>query len=738
MTTTSAATERRRDVGTAALTGGIIVVIGFAIKLADPLFSFWGDNAESFAPLWHHLGTQLRQGNWILIDPHAWTGGNYVAEAAYGVMNPVSLANFVLLSFFDDLARGMFVVMLEFLALLGIAIFLLARSYEASRPLAVAFAVAVPFGGFTLFYGAYNWASGLMALTWVIWFWWAARLYTCSRLNPFVAFAFGALAISVGNPYAILGILTTLTALAVDLAVRRNWRRLGGLIALGACVGAVAALIYLPLTYTLAVTGRQESKFVSNDGYLTPDLQDLAGMSSPSGLPSIQAWYTLHDYVPSAYFVWFAAPLLPWIRWRTATRNWRTLVGPLTFLGLMLLLTVGPSKIWLFRWPLRLVEYVWCAVAVILAVMLSHGRARSYVRARWILSATIVAFGFYLAWAVTPDRWIRHALTALGIGSLVALALYLWRRRGLWTATAVLIAGIAVVAPLQVHTFGWNTITVRSEPDVKAAHDLNRVQDSTADYRGRVLQLGAKHYIPVEGDVSRSGRINFGNTTDAIGLDSLIHYTGIGFPEFQQSLCMNYQGSSTCYVVWERLLEPVGPAYDTPLVDALGVDTIVYSTHTFDTYALTIPDGWETVLRDEDRFVVSRPTVSSHPTVTPSRDVTVTSASEAGTAVRFSTSSEEGGTVLLDRLAWPGYTATTADGSPLAVNVGPSGLLEVSVPPGHTDVKIDFEIPGLRQGAAVAAAAALGAAIHGLMYALRGRRRSTVRHAITSSSSRTI
>ena len=122
-----------RDFPTAVLVALITFGIALLTKIADPMFGFWGDNAESFAPLWHHLGSELREGRWVSMDPMGWAGGNYLAEAAYGVLNPVSLANFVLMSFFDDLARGIFVVMVEFLALLAMAVFLLARSYGAGR-----------------------------------------------------------------------------------------------------------------------------------------------------------------------------------------------------------------------------------------------------------------------------------------------------------------------------------------------------------------------------------------------------------------------------------------------------------------------------------------------------------------------------------------------------------------------------------------------------------------------------
>ncbi len=702
-----------------------VVVAAVLVKAFDRMFGFWGDNAESFAPLWHHLGTELRAGRWLPMDPAGWAGGKYVAEAAYGVLNPVSLANFVLLSGFDDLARGIFVVMTEFLALLGVATYLLARSYGAARGPAVSVGLAMPLAGFTLFYGAGNWASGLMATTWVVWFWWASHRYSRGTLNPLVAFAFGGLAVTVGNPYAILGILVVLAALAADLVVRRRWSTLGRLVVLGASVGALAAVVYLPLVGTLGVTVRQAPEAVSNDGYMVPDLQDLAGMSSPSYLPSMLAWYSRSDYVPSTYLAWFVLPLLPWLRWGAARALGKRLVGPLVFTSLMLLLTVGPAQIWLFRWPIRLVEYTYVGVCVLFAALLSLGLARSHRGLRAALSATVVAFGFFNAWAITPQDWTVHLAFAGTVLALVAAAVLVARRFGARWVVVPLVAGCLVVAPAQASLFGWSHQQLGVAADRGAAHDLTELRAATAPYRGAVLQLGSIEALEPSSSAVREGHLVFGHQGAAAGLETLGRYTGIDFPSFTSPLCMDYRGGTGCASLAERLQDPVEGGYDATLLDALGVDTLVYSKASFEPEEIVRPSGWREVVDDADRVVFVRPTPAPDVTATPSEEVVSAEATTAEDgSVHVRVVADRDGTVLLDRLAWPGYGAQDGEGRALAVREGPYGLLEVSVPAGTTDVTLSFRSPGLTTGAAIAAGGVLAALVLAVVHVLGGRRRA--------------
>ncbi len=236
----------------------LLVVLGVGVAVAATMtipflqrhdFYYGGDNPQSFVSLWHHFGSQLRAGHWPTMEPAGWTGGNYAAEGTYALWNPVQLLDYVLVSYFDDLATAAAVVQIQFLALLGMGAYLLFREYGAGRSASVAVALAVPATGFTLYYEANGWPAGLVAFTWVTWFWWAARRQSRGHLLPLVTFLVGALAMTTGNPYAALGMVVVLAGIAVELLVRRDWGRLVGIVVIGACVGATAALVFLPLVH---------------------------------------------------------------------------------------------------------------------------------------------------------------------------------------------------------------------------------------------------------------------------------------------------------------------------------------------------------------------------------------------------------------------------------------------------------------------------------------------------------
>src|SRR4051794_26180950 len=106
-----------------------------------------GANPESFVPLWHHFGEQLRAGHWTAMDPAGWYGGNYAADGTYALWNPVQLLDYVLVSLFDDLAAAAALVQIQFLALLGAGAYLLVREHGAARWAAAAVAVGVPRSG---------------------------------------------------------------------------------------------------------------------------------------------------------------------------------------------------------------------------------------------------------------------------------------------------------------------------------------------------------------------------------------------------------------------------------------------------------------------------------------------------------------------------------------------------------------------------------------------------------------
>lgn len=698
---------------------GSTAIIALTVRLVWPRFGHWGDNAESFLPLWHYLGSELRQGRFPLFDHERWAGANLIGEAAYGVFNPVTLMNALFVSLGDNLSLAAFAVAVEFLAILSAGVYLLARAYGAGRSASLIAAIIVPFGGFTLFYGAGNWMSGLMSITWVVHFWWTARAYTTGRIGPGAALLTGALAATVGNPYAVLGVLVVLFALAVELLIARNPRRLGGLVAVGAVVGTVVLFVYLPLLGVLDQIARPVSQALMNTNYLTPSLSDLLALSSPGYLPRMNAWFETNDLVPSTYLSFIVLPLLPWLNW-SSLRDWRPRVSLFAAGLIFALIALGPEQLWLFRWPIRLVEYLFVAVAVIAAVLLSTALASTHRRRRTILSAVAVVASIAMSIAANPDDLRFHVLAAAVTVVLVAVGLALVPRFGIKAIVVVTIVGTAILAPAQAHRFGWHQQNVADDADLDVVESLSTVRAASTTFEGSVLQVASIWDLSRDTTALAEGELAFGNISRAAGNASLNNYTGIMFEDFAQALLIDYRGSIDTEFSLRTLTTPVSGIYRAPLVDALGVSTLVIRRGEFGAGTLVdqLP-GWHVADESINRLVLVRdePLDAAHLTT---HDVVADVIEQQGESLVIDVQSERGGSILVDRLAWNGYSATV-DGVSVPVSTGPAGLLEIEVPAGSATLRLDYEIPNLALGLMLVSLGALGGVTHVILW----RRRRT-------------
>lgn len=700
------------------------------------LFYYVGDQYEQFAPLWHVFGTQLRGGSWISMDPAGWMGGNYAAEALLGIWNPVNLANFVVVSFFDNLSLAAFVVAAEMIAILGTGVYLLARSYGASRAPAFLVAVALPVSGLTLWYEAAGWPAGLAAFTWVTHFWWSSRRFARGRSTAILPFVFGFLAMTAGNPYAPVGMVVVLGALGIELLVRRRYERLVLLVVMGLCVGAVALMVFLPLLGSSSVTNRQTLAAIANDTFLVPDLGDIVAGSSATYLPSMSNWGGERlESVPSTYFAWFFLPLLPWLRWGALRRRFVGASSLFVVGSFYLIACLAPSNVWLFRWPFRLVEYLYLAVAMAFAVALSRGIARDQIRRRILLTVGVVLFGGYLAWAVRPDLASTHLIAVIVTLALMAVAVTACRRRELTALAGVGLIGTLSILFLQTSVFPSAASPLPSAEPASAsppnggapAFLLSELRLGSQAYQGTVLQLAERSTVTTED--TRTGKLLFGNVPRASGAQTVASYTGMGFDAFADALCMDYRGA-VCSDAYDRLFAPASASIDAPLIDVMGVSTLVLQRSLLpEATAGQPPAGWGMAASDEARVVWVRENPlmegSGHATWwSPAMEVETVSSSEAVERVRFEGSVP--GSIYFARLAWPGYTATV-DGTPVAVTEGPAGLLGVEVAAGGGVLEVSYASPGLAVGRAAAAGAFAVILVISMVSAILGRRRAKAR-----------
>jgi hypothetical protein len=278
------------------------------------------------------------------------------------------------------------------------------------------------------------------------------------------------------------------------------------------------------------------------------------------------------------------------------------------------------------------------------------------------------------------------------------------------------VAGTVGVLVLQT-----SALPLAAGPRVAPAYDLGSMTAGTTEYEGTVLQLAA--LADAASQQMQTGQILFGNLARAVTPDTVTSYSGIGFQEFQQELCMDYRGA-VCPEAFDRLWQPAGSGVDAPLVDALGVSTLVVQRSLRpDVADRTPPPGWQVAdrtpvrtiwVRDQPLDGAGRLSWSS-----PGVRVQADSGAPQREVVRYDAGTP--GRVLFARLAWPGYTASV-DGRPVDTVDGPAGLLVVDLPAGQHTLDLSYRSPGLRVGAVAAAAAGACALVQAVGWSWRRRR----------------
>lgn len=680
----------RRDIGmrgigmlrdrSAFLAMIIAVVTGSALPLwRSPDFYVLGNSGIQWLPAGRRIGDLLLAGDSHLMDPQLWRGGNFVAEAGFGVWNPVVLALDVTVLQLDDLLLAAWLHKAFFLVLLAVGTFALAREYgAASWPAAVA-GTAVPLAGFTLWTDAAAWTPNLVSFAFVPYVWIAARRVARGVSSPVWFVVAGALCVSSGNPYTGIVVFVVAATVTVEFADLERWKEQAPLaVALGA-VGLIAVFVYLPFLRTASVGFRETG--VANDETLAPGLGDFLGLSSPTLTPYVRNFGQPALAYPAFYLSWFVLPLAPWLRrWSSgpADRRVRSLA---LFLGVFLVLAAAPSNFWFFRWPIRFVPYAFLPVAVMAALVLGRGldRTAPVRKTAWTIGLGLV--GFYLAWADVPSSFLWHLGGLVLVVGLVLATVWLSRRHDARTGVA-LIAGTILVLAFQLQ---WRPAN-ESFRDFDLPWSAPRVAEAFDErYIGTTLSISQYSALPKEVRFSDDNvsEITVGNTAVLAGVETVGAYSGIGFVAHDSSLCIAFDGS-ICSEAWYRLWEPVAGG-SVPLVDLMRIETIAVQRSLLDPLAEATPRGWVVAEVGDHVVRYRRLEPLAHPDSRlggVSGPVAILATSSSGPtheSVRWAREEPGAGELTFARLNWPGYRAEL-DGRVLPVGGNEVGLLTVELP----------------------------------------------------------
>ena len=692
--------RRWRDLAVAL---GVIVAVAAMAQLpvlADRWFYFWDDTANTWMAVWYLVGQQLAAGHWPTLLPGLWPGGDLAAEVQYGIWNPIILGYGVLAFKLGNLAVAARVIKTSLLALLALGAYLTAREYGARRSAAAVVALALPFAGFTLYVDATAWMDCLLGLTGTVHVLWSARRCARGLLNPLVPILIGYLALTTGSPYGALGVAVALAAVFVERAAARDWSGLmrSGLTSAITCMCFV--VVYLPLPLTAAVTYRALHATAFNTGTLTWDLTGLAAASAPL-FQGVAGWWGhftgFSSTVPVDYLGWFVLPLLPWLRWRRLWEGIRGRVSLLVFGAVFLLLALGPSNLWLFRWPIRLVDYVYLPAWMLTALAISAGLHRDRLGWRAWWSAGLLAVGGYLSWSALPRTAERQLAATALVAGLLALALAAGQLRPR-LMPAVLAGGTVAVLALQVAAipgnFGrmpWNA--------------PGNVTQLTALFGGRYIGNTIQVADPPRTEPATTSPpvhdVLAGSMLQAAGVHALNAYSFLGFAAFDRATCQSGFGD-TCPQLYMRLWEP-DRAAGASMADLLRLQTVIVQNHYLDGYASGRfpPAGWRIIWRTASVTVLRRIAPLSWPDgrVGLAQRSVLIQADHSGPEseqIRYAGT----GQITLAMLAWPGWQATVGRRQ-VPVRADNVGLVTLDVPrapPAGAVLTLQFTPPGYRIG----------------------------------------
>ena len=282
--------------------------------------------------------------------------------------------------------------------------------------------------------------------------------------------------------------------------------------------------------------------------------------------------------------------------------------------------------------------------------------------------------------------------------------------------------GLAVVAgTVGVVVLQTSALPLAAGPPVAPAYDLRAMSAGTTEYEGTVLQLAA--LADTSSEQMQTGQILFGNLARTVTGETLTSYSGIGFREFQQELCMDYRGA-VCPEAFDRLWQPAGRGVDAPLVDALRVSTLVSSGRCGPTWPTDATPGWRVAdrtrcapsgCRDQPLDDAGRRVVDLA-----RRRVRADSSAPQREAVRYNAGTQLPGCCSP---GWPGPGTRPGSTAARWTSVdGPAGLLAVDVPAGRHTLEVTYRSPGLRLGAVAAAAAVACVLVQAVGWSWRRRR----------------
>jgi hypothetical protein len=716
----------------AALTVVTVLAASVVPLFFSPRYYFIGDSQASFLGRFFHYGMQLREGHWPLLDLGAWRSGDYTVEAPWGLFSPITTAVALLSTVFDSALLFMTGVKIFFLAVTGLGVFTLARSYCVQPGLAYVAGVAAPLTGFTMYLDAPNWAIGLMASSLMPWAWWGLRRLLVYEANPAAAVLFSLLLVAVGYVTGTLMLAVVVIAYLVEALVSRNRRGALRVLLVAFCIGLFVVTVYLESVLSASVTIRS-STGIENNGQLVADAGGFFSSGLPTALAGVRGWWGPTATAPLMYITWLL-PLVFCIDVARLRSRMQDTTALLVILVASMLIVVGPSSVGPVRWPMRFMPYVGLAVIVTVVVAVSRAAVARPSGARLAAMLGSVMVAVLLSVSQQPTRGVPSAVAALLVGVGLAAVWWLMRAHGSPATGPVEAAGIPAAACLFVGLWSIGLLAVQHHYYPRAVGGDYHLPAHVADYRTQLA--GARGDVFVVGQTDRPAfRHRMSWRAALVGNSWYLNphrvqnlYSAIGYRVFDNRYCYDFHGS-TCPAAL-RTLFSTEPRTHTKRVDLLAVSTVVVMRAALaDSPLRTPPPGWQQVAETTRTVMWTRttpvPAAGGVVWAAPGTRVAQLGESPRTLTLRVRSVPAGGGDIVLSRLAWPGYQVTNAraaapvDGYLLTVHIPRASVGAV--------VTVHFDPPGWRLEIACGALAVMLAVVWSLSGLILGRRRAAER-----------
>lgn len=383
------------------------------LRLLSPRFFYIDDQQAQYLPMFHWFGRNLEGGRPPLLSPEQGSAGNLVADAQYGVYDPLHWLMSWAVGHAGNLNDAAWLLGGTAVFVLGLGVVTLLQSYRCPPALAVAAAVGLASTGFYLWIGTAWWPM-LWSTAWLPWLWYG--LTTRGRHGVLVTGLAAYVLATSGYPYNLVFAAVTVAA---QLGERWLTGGLRGVLDRGTLARVVAgiggALAALPgllsSAQMLPFATRDFPEIASgNPGNFIPNLLDLLVGGATLNANVAGFWSGNITFAPLAATAAFAFPALALVAWKQVLRRPGVPTAAVLVLTAVLA-TQMPTFVGPFRQPWRYLA----DVGLYLPILVALGLTYSYVltRRRLAVAGVLAAGQLVLALLRSPLQAPWHLLALL-------------------------------------------------------------------------------------------------------------------------------------------------------------------------------------------------------------------------------------------------------------------------------------------------------------------------------------